>query len=322
MRYEKRMSKIKRNFLFIKSAIIEFLSKLKTIIFMDKKQLFYLISDNQNKFDYELAIAVIVKNEADYILEWIEYHRLIGFSKFYIYDNDSTDDIHDVLKGYVEEGIVTLQTIHGHAKQLDAYNHAIKQAKSETRWLMILDADEFVQNLTNINLGELIGNNHVGMLIGWMIFGSSGQTRKKDGLVIERFTHRADNKFISDYKIILNPRKILRFKNPHYAQMIGKIVDENGKVIHSYPYHTSQQAIPAPRRLVRINHYYTKSLEEFREKSERGYADSDSTLTIRKERSLEDFNEHDRNEVEDLSMEKFVPKICEQIQKYKKFNQL
>lgn len=322
MRYEKRMSKIKRNFLFIKSAIIEFLSKLKTIIFMDKKQLFYLILDNQNKFDYELAIAVIVKNEADYILEWIEYHRLIGFSKFYIYDNDSTDDIHDVLKGYVEEGIVTLQTIHGHAKQLDAYNHAIKQAKSETRWLMILDADEFVQNLTNINLGELIGNNHVGMLIGWMIFGSSGQTRKNDGLVIERFTHRADNKFISDYKIILNPRKILRFKNPHYAQMIGKIVDENGKVIHSYPYHTSQQAIPAPRRLVRINHYYTKSLEEFREKSERGYADSDSTLTIRKERSLEDFNEHDRNEVEDLSMEKFVPKICEQIQKYKKFNQL
>ena len=42
--------------------------------------------------------------------EWIEFHRLVGVERFFLYDNGSTDDHREVLAPYVEEGIVTCTT--------------------------------------------------------------------------------------------------------------------------------------------------------------------------------------------------------------------
>ncbi|GMO23401.1 MAG: hypothetical protein Ta2B_02600 [Termitinemataceae bacterium] len=52
----------------------------------------YLLHDH-DKFERELSIVAIVKNEASYIKEWIEYHRLVGVDRFYIYDDNSTDNL-------------------------------------------------------------------------------------------------------------------------------------------------------------------------------------------------------------------------------------
>jgi hypothetical protein len=43
-------------------------------------------------FKYYLFIGAIIYNEAEYIAEWIEYHLLVGVQKFYIFDNESTDN--------------------------------------------------------------------------------------------------------------------------------------------------------------------------------------------------------------------------------------
>lgn len=53
-----------------------------------------------------VAIAVIVKNEAPYIKEWVEYYKIIGITKIYLYDNDSQDDLKDRIKTDVESGYV------------------------------------------------------------------------------------------------------------------------------------------------------------------------------------------------------------------------
>ena len=34
----------------------------------------------------DLAIVTIMKNEAPYVKEWLDYHMLVGVKKFYIYD--------------------------------------------------------------------------------------------------------------------------------------------------------------------------------------------------------------------------------------------
>jgi len=36
------------------------------------------------------SLCAIVKNEARYLLEWVLYHRLIGFDGIVIYESDST----------------------------------------------------------------------------------------------------------------------------------------------------------------------------------------------------------------------------------------
>ena len=38
-----------------------------------------------------LSLTLIVKNEAFYIKEWIEFHRMIGVTHFYIYDTYSAE---------------------------------------------------------------------------------------------------------------------------------------------------------------------------------------------------------------------------------------
>ena len=57
-----------------------------------------------------LSIAAIYRNEAPYLREWIEFHKLVGVERFFLYNNESTDDHRAVLAPYVEAGIVASLT--------------------------------------------------------------------------------------------------------------------------------------------------------------------------------------------------------------------
>src|SRR5919201_1450975 len=53
-----------------------------------------------------LSLCALYKDHADYLREWIEFHRLVGVERFFLYDNESSDDHEAVLAPYVERGIV------------------------------------------------------------------------------------------------------------------------------------------------------------------------------------------------------------------------
>ena len=85
-----------------------------------------LRNDKKTKFKYELAIGAITKNEGPYIKEWIDYHILVGVQKFYIYDNESTDDTAKILKPYIKKGIVEYVYFPGTRMQNAAFIDIIK----------------------------------------------------------------------------------------------------------------------------------------------------------------------------------------------------
>ena len=62
---------------------------------------------------YNLVICAIFKNEARYLKEWVEYHRMVGVEHFYLYNNDSTDNYKEELKYYLDNNIVTLTDVPG-----------------------------------------------------------------------------------------------------------------------------------------------------------------------------------------------------------------
>src|SRR6185312_2800453 len=37
--------------------------------------------------DHYLAACAIYRDEAEYLAEWLEFHRLVGFERFYLYNN-------------------------------------------------------------------------------------------------------------------------------------------------------------------------------------------------------------------------------------------
>ena len=147
----------------------------------------------------EVALCCVFKNEADWLREWIEFHRLIGIDHFYLYNNVSTDHYLDVLTPYLLAGTVEifnfsetpLQTHH----QKEIYNHAIHLAKGLSEWLAIIDTDEFIVPLETQNLVSYLKSfpAHVGGIeINWQTFGTSGvQQLKPNELLIEKLILKA-----------------------------------------------------------------------------------------------------------------------------------
>ena len=88
--------------------------------------------ESKKKFKDQLSIVCIAKYEEDYIEEWIRYHLLQGVDRIYVYDNESPDNMKQVLAPYIRSGKVVYNFIPGRGKQLEAYNDAIQKYKDCT----------------------------------------------------------------------------------------------------------------------------------------------------------------------------------------------
>ena len=99
---------------------------------------------DKNLFPYDLAVVAIIKNEGDYLREWLDYHLLAGVDHFYLYDNDSTDNQAEVAKPYVEAGLAEYFHVPGKLMQYVVYNDAVKRFKFRCRYMAFIDADEFI----------------------------------------------------------------------------------------------------------------------------------------------------------------------------------
>lgn len=91
-----------------------------------------------------LSVCAIAKDEGPYFKEWLDWHICQGVQKFYIYDNNSTDETKAVLSPYVEKGLVEYVYWAGYRMQLAAYDDCLERHRLDTRWLAFIDLDEFL----------------------------------------------------------------------------------------------------------------------------------------------------------------------------------
>jgi hypothetical protein len=273
---------------------------------------------------YELSIAAIIKNE-EYILQWIEYHRMVGVQHFYIYDNESTDGLERKLQKYIQDGIVTYTYWPGRYQQFPVYKHAVSHFQYDTKWLAIIDGDEYIvpveegtlipqvldeieKNYMNpifatpcddIQECDFIG----GIGINWHVYGTSGHKTRCPGLLFENYRYRADNECNANnlIKTICNPRVVSDIVNPHYVIYIPDYctVSENGSVIpHAFFFDSAYKKLC-------INHYKCKSEEEYLEKNKRGWPDIDLQLS---EKELYEANV-DCSKVYDPIMNRYIEEL-------------
>ncbi|MCL2416816.1 MAG: glycosyltransferase family 92 protein [Bacteroidales bacterium] len=230
--------------------------------------------ESEVQFKSFLSIAAIVKNEGIYFKEWIEYHRLIGIDKFYIYDNESTDDTCEILKPYIKQGIVEYTYFPGKKRQKPAYRDCLKKHKYDSKWIAFIDLDEFIVPLdcdTIPQFLEKLPKTATQLCIGWFNYGNSGFEDKQNGLVIEVFKHTS-GKAANYGKYIVNPRDVCK-PNVHKCKMIGGFtIDENMKPIKRFDWQLDRDVLKKGYSIqkIRINHYQIKSWEEYSKKYERG----------------------------------------------------
>lgn len=272
----------------------------------------FVKSDRNKKFQHQIAIVVISKNEGPYINEWIEYHKLVGVTKIYFYDNESKDNTVKILSPYIASGIVEYTQIKGKSKQLDAYNDAIVRYKDICRYMAFIDMDEYIVPTVSLKpiyevVDELIqqaGKGAAGIGINWAIFGSSHLEKTPSGLIMDNFINRGKkNHWINFHiKTICNPRLVANYVSPHYPlYKIGgySISEATSKRLYGWFCWSVEY------KNIRINHYFTKSKEQFIQKRNRGLADRIGIYDIEK------FNMYDQNDIRDESMDVYSNLIKE-----------
>ncbi len=241
------------------------------------------------KFKYNLAIVAIMKNEGPYLAEWIEFHKLLGVEKFYLYDNDSTDKTQEILKPYIKSGLVDYTFFPGEKMQLPAYNDCIEKHKMDTRWLAVIDLDEFLVPVKYDNMTDFLATipeNVAQIIIPWVIFGSNGHKNKPRGLVTANYTMRAKRNWL--YKSIIKPQFVIHM-GCHEHDVAGATKSVRMSVC-------------------RVHHYHCKSWEEYKLKAMRGDAWDGADAGVKKYQ-MDCFKKHDLNDIYDDSALRFANKI-------------
>jgi glycosyltransferase involved in cell wall biosynthesis len=247
-----------------------------------------------------LAICAIFKNEETYLYEWLSFHRYIGVERFFLYNNNSSDKSLDVIAGWPDRKCVTVIEWPMVFGQEPAYKHMIENYRGEADWCAFIDCDEFICPQSDVNVTDVLRsfeNRCSGLYVHWLMFGSSGEREHRPGLVTERFTTRAESNFEPN-RI---GKSIVRLKDArrggvHIVSSSGAMLNDSGDAIDQTGggIHTSSS-----HRLLAINHYYTKSLEEWRIRRAAGRADRPPSASDFR-RTEAEFWLHDQNVVTDL----------------------
>jgi hypothetical protein len=228
-----------------------------------------------DKQKFGACITAIIKNEATYIEEWLCYHRALGVDHFFIFDNNSEDNIDQVLKPYLTHGIATLIRWPLLGGQIDAYNYALHFFGQATEWMAYIDLDEFIvlkdSDSLPAFLSGLEGADQV--LMPWRSIGFSGHRKRPAGLVIENYIQAQD--IPPDGFARLHVKGIVRCAaakrvTAHYTITHSQATVDglNRRVPEDF-------ALQKPTyERIQLNHYYTKSYEEFEAKLARGQGDN------------------------------------------------
>jgi hypothetical protein len=217
-----------------------------------------------------LSVCAIYRNEADYLREWIEFHRLVGAERFFLYDNRSEDHHERVLAPYVADGTVVLKHWPSSPGQLSAYDDCLAERREASRWIAFLDLDEFLFSPTGRPVSEVLVDfeRWPGVGANWAAFGKSGHRTQPPGLVIENYLHRMrdDRARHRNIKSVVNPMRVQRTVTPHhFIYKDGFAVDENHNPLERPPRSVTERVSFS---LLRVNHYWTRSAEEWKRKLE------------------------------------------------------
>ena len=245
---------------------------------------------NHQTYKFEVAICCIVRDE-EYLTEWIEYHALIGVTKFYIYDNESVILVNETLASFIASGLVEVIPFPGKVMQLPAYHHCLEYYGPLCKWIAFIDADEFIvpKTLTG-NLPEFLTayEAYAALGVNWLEFGSNGHI-ERSGNTIQSYTRRSlksyeRNKHI---KSIVQPRFVIKALTPHHFEYKkGKYAVNENFVTITGPFSTHSS------NKIQVNHYFTRSKTDYIHKKERGRADTSEAVH---QRTMDNFYTSDEN---------------------------
>lgn len=224
---------------------------------------------------HDMCVATRVHEEAHNIMEWIEYHHIMGFTKFFVFDDCSKDETMDVLLRYAGLGLVHPMTHQNCTPDRKPYEQglidaAFQAARKECEWVAVFDVDEYITQQTDLHNGTLLewaqslDPKWPCMRMMWQFMSNDGIIFPPNKLIVDTYIH-------GDYRPVHLKSFIKAETVAEWAYSLFPTVYAEG-----YEHLSSRlnaESLPTDTRVVNevnlptepffLNHYITKSLTEF-----------------------------------------------------------
>ncbi|WP_232830763.1 glycosyltransferase family 2 protein [Tropicimonas sp. IMCC34011] len=234
------------------------------------------------------TILSMMKDEGHSVIEWLAYHRELGFDNICVYTNNCNDGTDAMLMrlealGYCRH--FRNDVPEGKKPQPNALSLAEKNpAVMNSDWILTMDADEFLAVKTGDGrIGDLVAALPGGtdaIAITWRFFGSSGLTDWNPGLVTESYTRAAPDQFKKGWgvKTLFRPFENMKLgiHRPHMRK--AKQIPERAQAMLKQSW-VNGSGQPMPEEfalsgwrstkptlgydLAEMNHYAVKSMEAY-----------------------------------------------------------
>jgi hypothetical protein len=287
-----------------------------------------------------------MKNEAPFVLEWIAYHKVIGFDEIVICSNPSNDGMEEILSALADAGEIRhlRATVPPDERPQSVASDAFAAEVGYRRddWYLWLDADEFL----NVHVGDRTVHALVDALqdrqfalINWRLFGAAGHDRFPGRFIDQGFVRAAE----ADFPANLQQKTLFRYDDavvgfgrigihrpvlqPGSDLTAAAVVTGSGGAANAVgrtnrnwlrgsdiPTNAFVSKAEAGWTLAQINHYCVRTPEFFVLKRLRGRGFEPNAVGRSNTRHINTFfTGHDRNEAEDRSILHWEARVTDEI---------
>jgi glycosyltransferase involved in cell wall biosynthesis len=228
-----------------------------------------------------ITLAASAKNEGAYVVEWVAHHLTLGFDRIIVFDNESTDDTLAILANIARVHPVVVRswpTVEGSSPQISAFNAIFREFSGTTDLIGFFDIDEFLVCDSRNSMKSILADclqkrpDAAAICINQLVFGDSGLSKFDAAPVLSRFERCAKPEYTENrwVKSFYRPNSLTTITGPHTSPLKhGAHVHPNGTTVQ-FRDSSLGQTEDIDFSLLQLNHYITKSREEFRWKQNRG----------------------------------------------------
>ncbi|KAL4653225.1 hypothetical protein ACB092_01G287300 [Castanea dentata] len=205
--------------------------------------------------EFEMCVCTMLRNQARFLKEWVMYHAAIGVQRWFIYDNNSDDNIDEVLEWLSNANYNITMHIWPWIKTQEAgFAHCALRARDFCEWVGFIDVDEFLYLPSTLGLHDVLQNQSRYGYVGEMrtscySFGPSGLTRVPPQGVTVGYTCRVG--VVERHKSIVRPEAL-------NSTLIN--------VVHHFHLRHGFEYVNVDKGVLIINHYKYQVWEVFKEK--------------------------------------------------------
>ncbi|RWR72088.1 glycosyltransferase family 92 protein [Cinnamomum micranthum f. kanehirae] len=204
---------------------------------------------------HAMCSCTMVRNQARFIREWVMYHAQLGVDRWFIYDNNSDDEIDEIVDSLGELNFNVSRHRWPWIKTQEAgFAHCALRARGVCEWVGFFDVDEFLYLPSNLTLQDVL-RNHSGLpWVGELrttchSFGPSGLRKAPQEGVTVGYTCRMG--VPERHKSIVKPEAL-------NSTLIN--------VVHHFHLKEGFKYVNMDRGVMVINHYKYQVWEVFKEK--------------------------------------------------------